>query len=570
MLLLMLSVLVCVAVVHAAAHEELPEKDCAERYDRASKVDNTAMLQTAITPQYARRLNAQSDGTRMQAGREKAKKTSSTSKMGLHFNGAYGQTELLQQIGERSGDMPRGTFTDMATNYVSWVDMLNYGTIDDNLAAWANKHEKEVVLMLKGDVVGSTNQGSSFKCVMGHADASKACDVGKVVEILNETIQKLDMAPKYLFGYNEPYAQGSKMKYAEPSVQAKYWADYLIPASKQLNLSLISPTADHKLMKTSNASQFGGLGWFVEFVKQCYYLKDEEAQPCDVDAIAAISIHMLSDSLGCSYDAVHEEYKEDGKFQQEFAEQMASDTSVAVPNEPNFWLEWIKARPFWIHALNCCASTSEWDDKADQCACERLSGGTFTDGVGSVRALEELPTVQRWQYVNTPFYIKTGCPAITTGPGLCSKDEAPYVDMTGPLELSGLGRAVFDIVSGGTSDPSACPIPNPPSRWVLGATGESCIEACLNAGLLTKPQAMLANPVSGTDFSNVLSEASSGDLSCSATLGSNSKKAPFYEPSTEECFYRSGDVGDDFVLNKGKSNSRRLCYCFYTTSDKMF
>jgi hypothetical protein len=342
-------------------------------------------------------------------------------KMGLFFNGNPAQSALTKYY----DPFPWIEFNDATSHWgmLNEVPLRTKGNVSQAILKWANTFGKERVLMIENMCVGLGKRDATgeyahlTRCCFNETISKQnpKCTLNQVMAVLQASIDELNGAakPKYLMGYREPNSDPSHQgtagsRYQDPDQQARWWAEYFIPAATALNLTLVSQ---------SFAPQHSH--WFVDFLHACAeskWTKNENdpdyarlnSTPCNVSAIKIISLHELTGgSKRCKDDYFRPRYAKDGNGS------LRSEIVNSLKEKSNSvgmdWAGWIAGTKYWIHAFNCVAKTRDWSASADKSICEVLTEHDPRDGLGSVYAMNELNTVERWQYVNVAYLFEFGC-----------------------------------------------------------------------------------------------------------------------------------------------------------------
>lgn len=92
---------------------------------------------------------------------------------------------------------------------------------------------------------------------------------------------------EWLMGFNEPWT------HITGEITATAWAQWMQPLAEKLGLKLVSPTIN-----------VANVGWSADFLNACAAEAENPDFPCNVHAIAAISIH----DYACNSNTVTQRY----------------------------------------------------------------------------------------------------------------------------------------------------------------------------------------------------------------------------------------------------------------------
>ena len=205
---------------------------------------------------------------------------------------------------------------------------------------------------------------------------------------------------KYLMGWNEAWDQDLKAgeKYIVPATAATWWGGQVQGLAARHNLTLVSPTTGvdkHKLQ------------WFGDMLLAC---RAQQAQGCDVETIAAFSVH----DYRCSETYWRDNYAAgNGTFQRTLKAYLAAGGRRGQDeNADDYdWNAYVDARRIWVTETNCNGDTgfpsTGLVNRKEQCA--RITGqradqdcGQFGKcGIGSIATLERMSSVGRVAWWNT-------------------------------------------------------------------------------------------------------------------------------------------------------------------------
>lgn len=174
----------------------------------------------------------------------------------------------------------------------------------------------------------------------------------------------------YLIGFNEPYHK--PLNYIEPTKAVNFWIKYVQPAAKENKLKLISPTTTWK-----------DLIWLAEFLKACF-----DNPKCDEDLIHAFNLH----SYECEE---HLWLSNHGGSPSKFEKDIISLIGNSWYGGKD-WTKYFANRKVWVTETHCGHGPKPLDSSDE--ICRKITGQTHSDGRGSIIAMEELPTIERYAW----------------------------------------------------------------------------------------------------------------------------------------------------------------------------
>lgn len=316
------------------------------------------------------------------------------------------------------------------SNASSWAYRYSLFIDDPSAAMWLADNRVEFVPHLAHHHVPLPNNAA---CNFDHAGAATPlCTAAMLDGAL--AYAKKQATVTHLMGWNEAYDRGNKKakkKYIAPADAATWWRLHVQGMAARANLSLVSPTTGAEKNK---------LEWLGDMLLACWSQRD---QGCEVETIAAFSVH----DYKCSEAYWRTTYGEAGAFQTGLAAYLAHGTAGMDGMNSNYnWTAYVFARPIWVTETNCNGDTG-WPPTAavtgpEQCA--RITGqradapcGDYGKcGVGSIAAMESMPTVARVSWWNT-WQNNAG--------GDVKTANAMLVDATGTLFPP--GRAVANMLA---------------------------------------------------------------------------------------------------------------------------
>lgn len=244
--------------------------------------------------------------------------------------------------------------------------------------------------------------------------------------------------PRYLMGFQQPEDARASHKNISAEEAVDYWRRFLQPAAQELNLSLVTPTISQGTCRQhAYGCRYTGT-WYANFLKACWDRRESAEYPCNVEKIAAVSVHLYK----CMEDSWTSMFRPGtGQFFKDMKAQMKDYGGRS-------WDEFIDSRKIWVTEFNCD------DDHVGlglpdvlpvatvQDTCRRLmgqaealkahGGRAWHWGGGAVRALEALASVERyaWRHAWRPGR------QVGLGPDLGL--GAPLVDDAGAPQPHGL------------------------------------------------------------------------------------------------------------------------------------
>ena len=153
------------------------------------------------------------------------------------------------------------------------------------------------------------------------------CSVAQIVTTLVSVRETLRVPTRYLMAANEPWF--AKPEAMSPAEGVDIWRMYLQPAAAQAGLQLISPTV-----------QLAFVSWLSDFLRICYDLRADSRWPCDVESMAAISVHEYS----CKESFWRDGYQERGG-RHGFRDAVSSALRGHGGKD---WNGYLRTRRFWV------------------------------------------------------------------------------------------------------------------------------------------------------------------------------------------------------------------------------
>ena len=213
---------------------------------------------------------------------------------------------------------------------------------------WAIANNVEFVPMISHKKVKLNTSGKY--CMM--TGGSKACSVDEMVQIIEDT-RSMGLTMKYLLGHNEPWDEGHSAKWNSGKQAAEHFGKYLQPIAEATGLKLVSPS-----------TSVGKYRWMASFLKECYMLRNDKENPCDVDKIKAFSVH----DYQCNEKVWRDGYKRKGTFHKKLVRVLRKYGKATKGKD---WDAYVAATPFWVTETNCNwekgFSGDEPMDTATQC-----------------------------------------------------------------------------------------------------------------------------------------------------------------------------------------------------------
>lgn len=181
----------------------------------------------------------------------------------------------------------------------------------------------------------------------------------------------------YLIGFNEPYHKPHL--YIDPKKAVSFWVNFLQPAAIENNLKLISPT-------TKWRNSYHALYWLVEFLKECF-----DHPECDEDLIHAFSLH----SYVCGEHLWMMNHEgSPSKFEKDIISLIGNSWYGGKD-----WKKYFANRKVWVTETHCGHWPKPLDSSED--ICRKITGQTQSDGLGSIVAMEELVSIERYAWWTT-------------------------------------------------------------------------------------------------------------------------------------------------------------------------
>jgi hypothetical protein len=271
-------------------------------------------------------------------------------------------------------------------NVSSWAYRYSLFVDDADTAAWLAKSGIEFVPHLAHKQVPLPSGDSC------HFDKAPFCTDDQLDSALayNAGGATID----YLMGWNEAYDKGNKkavFKYIAPPDAATYWRTYVQGMATRNKVKLVSPTTGVSPNKIS---------WMGSMILECYA---QLSQGCDVDTIAAFSVH----DYKCSQTYWETNYGTNGVFQTKLTQFLSANSTGAGKD----WKSYVASKPIWVTETNCNGD-SGWPstgpvDRTEQCL--RISGqkadqdcGEYGKcGKGSIATMQSMDTIERVSWWNT-------------------------------------------------------------------------------------------------------------------------------------------------------------------------
>ena len=211
----------------------------------------------------------------------------------------------------------------------------------------------------------------------------------------------------YMMGWNEAYDKGNSKaayKYIAPADAATFWRVYVQGMAARANLSLVSPTTGVEPNK---------LAWLGNMILECWA---QRRQGCDVETIVAFSVH----DYKCGEEYWRAAYGPGGTFQAKLKAHLynashpdlsLSVAGLSVLGDAKNWSSYVDARQIWVTETNCNGDYGFPPTQAvsGEEQCRRITGqragaecGQYGKcGVGSIAAMESMPTIARVSWWNT-------------------------------------------------------------------------------------------------------------------------------------------------------------------------
>eukprot|EP00443_Scrippsiella_acuminata_P056604 CAMPEP_0115388464 /NCGR_PEP_ID=MMETSP0271-20121206/9184_1 /TAXON_ID=71861 /ORGANISM="Scrippsiella trochoidea, Strain CCMP3099" /LENGTH=483 /DNA_ID=CAMNT_0002811945 /DNA_START=83 /DNA_END=1534 /DNA_ORIENTATION=+ len=261
------------------------------------------------------------------------------------------------------------------------------------------------------------------------------CSLRDLVDTVRETMSTLSgkAKPRYLMGFNEPEDSRAKHKNMSPHEAVEYWRRFVQPAAVELDLALVSPTVSEGLCKQHEyGCQLKGT-WYANFLKACWDQREDQEFPCDVEKIAAVSVHLHQ----CMEDTWTRLFSQGtGQFFRDMKQQMQAYGGKD-------WDAFIDSRKIWVTEFSCnddslgygALDSMPLASSADMC--RQLTGQAETWkagkksqswGKGAVHALEDLESITRYAWRNTwaPGKSSAGASAMLSHDRLVDDAGRPF------------------------------------------------------------------------------------------------------------------------------------------------
>jgi hypothetical protein len=292
--------------------------------------------------------------------------------------------------------------------------------------------------------------------------------------LMGEVIEKLNIRPRFLMGFNEPEDNSMSHKNFTAAEAEALWSKFTQPLAAKYGLQLVSPTVNTPGLVPGSLGYGTVTGdWLVEFLEQCWNNRGRTGYPCDIYAMKRISVHMYT----CMENRWDDFF---GWPNGEMYTNMISKLSHHIPEVD--WTAYLSERPLWVTEFNCnndnvasdfCPKIARGEGEMAQLLepencnnpllssheeqCNRITGrqqssprldGCNEWGKGVVRWLEDSPHVERWSWWTT--YNRGTAPGLPADRQFAASLVVPSRD--GGLHLTEKARAILLGTDLGSTD----------------------------------------------------------------------------------------------------------------------